>query len=559
MNASAARAGGADSPSPDVEDAALPPQAPTPSPRPSQVALVVLVVGLIVTAALAVAALGIYNRNEDRLLRLRVHELSLVLTGALPASETPLASAAALADATAGNPTKFRSFIKDYTREGRQFASVSLWPLGRPALKPSVVVGSSPQLAALPAQARQVFAKAEHSSQLSLTGILGSANPSLGYAFSVPGVKNGFAVYAENPLPKSRRSQLAASSGFSDLDYAIYLGRGQSAAQLLVTNLGSLPVRGRTATQIVPFGDSAFTLVVTPNTSLGGTFFEDLPWIIGVIGTILALAAALMTDRLARRRRQAEQLAGVLDRVAEQNREMYAEQRTIAQSLQHALLPETLPEFGGLETSARYVPATSGIDVGGDWYDVIAIDEGSVLLLVGDVSGHGLRAATTMASLRYAALAYAAQDPRPAVLLERLSDFANSQQHEYFATVLCCRVDVEDHTVTLASAGHMAPLVLDDSGGRFLEVDAGVPIGVARETPYAAVTATVAPRSTLLAFTDGLVERRGETLDAGLARLQRVAMSEPLTLEGLVAKLVRELPPDGHNDDTAILAIRWRS
>jgi serine phosphatase RsbU (regulator of sigma subunit) len=266
-----------------------------------------------------------------------------------------------------------------------------------------------------------------------------------------------------------------------------------------------------------------------------------------------------MTDRLARRRRHAEQLAAVLDRVAEQNRQMYAEQRTIAQSLQHALLPETLPAFGGLQTSARYVPATSGIDVGGDWYDVVAIDERSVLLLVGDVSGHGLRAATTMASLRYAALAYAAQDPQPAALLERLSDFANSQEHEYFATVLCCRVDVEAHTVTLASAGHMAPLLLDDSGGHFVEVDVGVPIGVARDAPYAEVDITVPPRSTLVAFTDGLVERRGETIDAGLARLRDVAASEPLTLEKLVARLVGELASDEHNDDTAILAIRWRA
>jgi serine phosphatase RsbU (regulator of sigma subunit) len=520
--------------------------------------MLALVVGLVVTAALALTALALYNRNEDRLLKLRVRELSLVLTGALPSVQTPLASADALADATAGNPQKFRSFIVDYVREGRAFASVSLWPLGRPSLAPSVVVGSQPQLASLPAQARAVFAKAGHSNQLIVTGILGTRNPSLGYAFSTPGLKGGFAVYAENPLPRSRHSSLAASSGFSDLNYALYLGHGEGPGELLVTNVRHTPITGRHAEQTVPFGDSAFTLVVTPNTSLGGTFFEDLPWIIGVVGVMLALAAALMTDRLAGRRRQAEELAAVLDRVAQQNRQMYAEQRGIAQSLQHALLPETLPALDGLAASALYVPATSGIDVGGDWYDVVPIDDRSVLLIVGDVSGHGLRAATTMASLRYAALAYAAEDPEPASLLARLSDFANRVEHAYFATVLCARIDVAGNALTLASAGHLAPMLLDERGASYIEVEAGVPIGVAREVPYESVTVEVAPRSTLVAFTDGLVERRGEALDAGLARLRRVATAQASTLEDLVARLAGEVAPDSHHDDTAILAIRWR-
>jgi len=530
-----------------------------PSPwRPSRVALVVLIVGLAVTAALAVVAKALYDRNEDRLLRLRVRELGLVLSGALPASQTPLASAAALADATAGDPQKFRAFIADSAREGRQFASVSLWPLGQANPRPTVVVGSRPQLESMPAQARAVLAKAAHSSQLSVTGLLHSANPSIGYAFATPGIKHGFAVYAESPLPKGRRSSLESNTGFADLNYALYLGHDRRREDLLVYDIRQFPISGRQASESVPFGDSAFTLVVTPNTSLGGGFFQALPWAIGALGTLLALAAALMTDRLARRRRQAEQLAGTLDAIAEQNRKMYAEQRSIAQSLQHALLPETLPALRGLHASARYVPATSGIDVGGDWYDIVEVDEQTVLLLVGDVSGHGLRAATTMASLRYAGLAYAAQDPLPSVILERLSDFANRQEHEYFATVLCCRIDIGEHRVTIASAGHLAPLLIDAEGdGEFVTVDAGVPIGVAREAPYETVTVEVAPRSTLIAFTDGLVERRAETLDTGLARLQGAATAEAMALDDLVAKLATEVASDSHHDDTAILAIRW--
>ena len=157
---------------------------------------------------------------------------------------------------------------------------------------------------------------------------------------------------------------------------------------------------------------------------------------------LISLAAALMTDRLARRRQYAEQLTGVLDRVAAENHQLYTEQRGIAQTLQHALLPDALPEFSGLQVSARYVPAASGIDVGGDWYDVVAADDQRVLLVIGDVSGHGLHAATTMALLRHATLAYAAEEPRPATVLAKLSDFVNSEAHDYFATVLCALIDV---------------------------------------------------------------------------------------------------------------------
>jgi hypothetical protein len=156
-----------------------------------------------------------------------------------------------------------------------------------------------------------------------VAGILDSARPRLGYEFNTPGVRSGFAVFAESLLPRVRRSTLAGHSAFSDLNYAIYLGRSSRGQDLLVTSLRRFPITGRHASLVVPFGDSVFTLVVFPNGSLGGGFFESLPWIIAVAGVLLAVAAALMTDRLARRRRYAEQLAGDLEAVASENRRMY--------------------------------------------------------------------------------------------------------------------------------------------------------------------------------------------------------------------------------------------
>jgi serine phosphatase RsbU (regulator of sigma subunit) len=419
-------------------------------------------------------------------------------------------------------------------------------------------VGSAPVLASLPARARSFFAHARKSSTLNVIGVFGSPQPSLGYEFSTPGSTRGYAVYAETPLPTSRRSKLESNTAFSDLNYALYLGRSQRTGDALVTSLKRLPLTGRRAAHIVPFGDRQLTVVVGPKGSLGGSFFRSLPWIIAGGGILLALAAALTTDRLARRRQYAEQLAGVLDRVATENRDMYTEQRSIAQTLQHALLPDLLPRIEGLGVSALYVPATSGIDVGGDWYDIVAAGERQVLLVIGDVSGHGLRAATTMASLRHATLAYAAEDSSPATVLAKLSDFVNSGPHDYLATVLCALIDVDSHRLTVASAGHIPPLLLDGGDGHFVDFEVNVPIGVRRESPYREATVSVGPSATLVAFTDGLVERRGEPLDAGLARLRRTAAAEPLDLDALLAMLAHELASEDHQDDTAIVGVRWQ-
>jgi serine phosphatase RsbU (regulator of sigma subunit) len=527
--------------------------------RPSWVAVVALLTGLIVTAALALTSAAVYSRNEGRLLSLRVRELSLVLAATAPSIQTPLASAAELADATGGNALKFRAFIAPYVGPGRQFSSVSLWPLGTSHLAPSTVLGNTPALASMSERATRFFTHSTRPGVLNLTSFLSSPHPALGFDFSAPGRAHGFAVYAEKPLPADRRSSLEKNSAFSDLNYALYLGRSERTSDVLVTSLKHLPIRGRHASDIVPFGAGVFTIVVSPNGSLGGAFFERLPWIIALVGLFVSLAAALMTDRLARRRRYAEHLVGVLDRVAAENREMYTEQRSIAQTLQHALLPERLPELDGLQVGARYVPAASGIDVGGDWYDVVTAGDGQVLVMIGDVSGHGLRAATTMASLRHAALAYAAQDPSPASVLAQLSDFVNSGAHDYFATMLCALIDVGAHRLTVASAGHLPPLLIDGAGGQLLELDANVPIGVVRKSPYRQKTFSVRPDTTLVAFTDGLVERRGELLDVGLARLREAATTAAFALEDLLSELARSLASDDHHDDTAIVGIRWQS
>jgi len=536
--------------------------APVPSSRgriwrPSRVAGVAFLSGVLVTAALVATSAKLYDQNENRLLDLRARELGLVLSAAISPTQTPLASAAALADATGGSPQKFRAFMSAQVGVGRQFASVSLWRLGGGRLAPVAVVGEQPALTQQ--EARTLFAPRAQPQLLSVTGRLGAATPSVGYEFNTQGVGRGWAVYGETRLPKDRRSKLESNSAFSDLNYAVYLGRSQQSQNLLVTSLKHLPIGGRKASQTVPFGNNALTLAVTPKGSLGGAFFHSLTWIVAVFGVLVSLAAAMMTDRLARGRARAELLANTLDRVAEENQQMYTEQRSIAQTLQHALLPDALPQIRGLGVSARYVPAAAGVEVGGDWYDIVATPDHRVLLVIGDVSGHGLRAATTMASLRHATLAYAAHDPRPAAVLAKLSDFVNSAPHDYFATVLCAIIDVDGHRLTVASAGHLPPLMLTGEQGHFVDLEVNVPIGVIRDSEYREASVPVPSNATLIAFTDGLVERRGETVDDGLARLREAAIGQQLELEDLVEKLPRVLAIEDHHDDTAIVGIRWQS
>jgi serine phosphatase RsbU (regulator of sigma subunit) len=366
-------------------------------------------------------------------------------------------------------------------------------------------------------------------------------------------------VFAENPLPANRRSQLERNSAFSDLDYVVYLGRSRRTADLLLTSVKVLPVRGLHASSVVPFGSGAFTLVVTRRQSLGGGFFHNLPWLIAGLGVLISLLAATMSERLARGRQRAEELAGRLDRLASENRERYVEQRSIAKTLQQALLPAQLPQVRGLNVEARYVPAQAGGDIGGDWYDVVVIDEHRVLLVIGDVSGHGVEAATTMALVRHASLAYIAEDHHPAVILGKLADFVNREPHEYFATVLCALIEVDEHRLSIASAGHLPPLLLDDGHGEYLRVETEPPIGFPHDGDFAEATVSVPPGATLVAFTDGLVERRGEVLDEGLARLREMATREHLRSDDLLARLAEALTSVDHRDDTALVSIQWQS
>jgi serine phosphatase RsbU (regulator of sigma subunit) len=312
----------------------------------------------------------------------------------------------------------------------------------------------------------------------------------------------------------------------------------------LASTVSHLPFTGLSAATSVPFGNSAFTLVMSPKAPLSGSLAAALPWIIAVTGVILSLLAAILAERLLRQRRDAQYLVARLDRAATENERLYANQRHVAESLQRALLPQVLPAPAGTRTAVRYKPGSQDLEIGGDWYDVIPLHDGRALIVVGDVSGRGLQAANVMASLRFAIRAYAAQHDEPDEILTKLSTLVDLEESGHFATVLCVLIDTDRRQITIANAGHLP----------------GLPVGVGSESRYVAVTTPMPDDATLMMFTDGLIERRGESLDVGLERLREMVGAESnLALEELLDAVVEALTADLTDDDAAILAVQWPS
>jgi serine phosphatase RsbU (regulator of sigma subunit) len=530
------------------------PPAPSARPRALHVATVVVVlVGLLITGVLSFGAQSLHNTNESRLLRQRVREAAAVVSAAVPNVQSPLASAAVLAEATAGSPTAFQKLMAPLAASGRPFMAASLWSLADGNAQLIASVGGKLRLASEPpATIHQELASSLGKGSVAILNFLASSDRRLGYAYSVAGANANFVVYVEATFPDGRRATVDKNSAFADLDYALYLGKAANPTDILASSTGGAILGGSKASDAVPFGSSSLFIVMKAKKELDGNLLANLPWGLAAAGLVLTLAGALLVERLLRRRDHAEALAL-------ENDELYKEQRSVAQTLQHSLLPDSLPEIAGLELATRYVAGVEGIDIGGDWYDVMTIDPSHVLFVVGDVSGRGLRAATTMAELRYAVRAYAAQGDAPEVILTKVSQLIDVGRDGHFATAICGSIDVAGHTVSLANAGHPEPLLIAGGDAGFAGTEIGAPLGVVNPAPYSSVSLAIPVNGTLLFYTDGLVERRGESLDVGRERLRRASLDTNGSMEDLLTRVLDETIPSGSADDTAILGFRWQN
>ncbi len=509
--------------------------------RPRAIPVTVLVVGLLLTLGLSLGTAISINDSDNRQLSSQLQEVSLALQGASTSISQLLTFAAQEAEA---GTSAFKEYASSQVGVGPSapFLSMSMWSQEPRSPRLLAVEGHQPlELLNTPILATRFLRGVRPSPELSVFGLVDRPVRALGLALMLPDSTSRLFVYAESPFPTTPGSQ------FAGLPYALYLGTRPSPATLMVSSI-HLPPRGRTATEVVPFGDMKITIVTT--LAAGGSGLpSQLPWTIAIAGVGLTLLATFTVSRLQRRREAAESVA--TERTAQ-----YDTQRGIAETLQHALLPAQNPTFPGLEIATRYVAGVEHLDVGGDWYDVIALDADRLFITIGDVSGRGLVAATMMGTIRHSIRAYAVQGDPPEVVLRKLDDLVDVQRDDCFATVCCAVLDVPGHLVTVASAGHPPPLVLDGAGARFLVPPLKPPVGVPSAAVPSASTSVVGPGAILVLYTDGLVERRGESLDVGLEHI-RLAVGDDGGADRPMRALVDSLAPDGLDDDVAILGLRW--
>ncbi len=229
-------------------------------------------------------------------------------------------------------------------------------------------------------------------------------------------------------------------------------------------------------------------------------------------------------------------------------------ERGLADALQTSLIPR-LPTVPAVTLAGRYLPAASA-QLGGDWYDAFLLPDGRLGLAIGDVVGRGFFAAAVMGQLRSGLRAYALDGIAPPEVLERLSRLLRQLEPGRTATVLYIVLDPYGGSLLVSSAGHPPPLVVGDDGvPTFVDLPGSAPLGATRYPTYEQREYPIEPGYRLVLYTDGLVERPGESLDAGLERLTTVVRDGGAEVESLGDRLVHELLPDGPGEDDAALLL----
>ena len=234
-------------------------------------------------------------------------------------------------------------------------------------------------------------------------------------------------------------------------------------------------------------------------------------------------------------------------------------ERSIAETLQRSVLPSVLPRVAGVQIAARYLPGTQGVDIGGDWFDAVELRDGRLGLIVGDVVGKGVQAAANMGQLRNALRAIAVERLKPPSALARLDRLASNGLDSTFATVVYAVFDSKAGVLRHSSAGHPPPVVaFPDGRVELLEGGRGLPLGTGLGAKYRQSVVALPAGSILLLYTDGLVERRGGSIDDGIEALVTAMREGPSDAEQLLEHILDNLVEGADRaDDIAILAARF--
>jgi|SRR5215207_5399602 len=242
----------------------------------------------------------------------------------------------------------------------------------------------------------------------------------------------------------------------------------------------------------------------------------------------------------------ADRFAAVIARAS-----AYERYRLVARTLVAALQPARMPSVPGVRLAARYLPAERGL--GGDWYDVFRLPAGSLGVAIGDVVGHGIEAAAEAVRLRNALRGAVLEGCTPADAIAALNRHASAHPGAYASTLVYLELDAGSRRVRWASAGHLPGVVASGGEGEWLGLADGPPLGVTKTDKWPGAERTLAPGARIVLFTDGLIERRAEPLDAGIERLVAAAATAP-DLERLCETALAQAPAPRF-DDLALIAL----
>lgn len=507
------------------------------------IAAAALVIVLLLTLGTALFTRTLVRDQERRLLVERTNEISQVLSNSITTLNDNLSTlarihaaggTAAFAEAAGATAATSRGAYALVGRSGSNYVVLA-------TAGPGLGVGDTLPAAAVPAVTQAIQA---HS--LVATLVMGAgAQRSLGFAY---GASKNQAVYHIAPLGPVGPPRGASTAPYNELRVVLYAVPRVDDSQVLVSTATELPMRG--SVRYVPFkaGATTWLLGVTADRPLIGSLAAGAPWAALVVGLIGSALVFTLVEVVARRRDVALTL--------------YAGEHRFAESLQRRLLP-TLPALKDLELATRYVPASDTQRVGGDWYDIFVLSPGRVAVVIGDVMGHDVEAATAMSQLRSALRAYAIDTDDPGAVIERLGRMIETFDMAPLVTLIygVFEPPAEDGSRPFrwSNAGHPPPMLKLPDGTVQELTDATSPLLGAPGTEHRPRQERLLPAgSCLVLYTDGLVEVPGVTMTESIAGLRGVvgATAAGASAETTCATVLAAQLAENRRDDVAIIAVR---
>jgi serine phosphatase RsbU (regulator of sigma subunit) len=503
-----------------------------------------LLILIAVTAAVTILVHVAVVNQEKRLLTERGREVNLVLATSIDTISSNLSLLAA--DAGRGDV----AFVRD--AQAQLSSTPSSGPtalaLVRPAGSSFVVMaaagtGLAPGQMLTGAAATAVTAAEGQPAMVATPVYRAGQSRWLGFALRAT---DGSVVFRQSALGPVRPPSQAGTAPFSELRVVLYASARPDPSQVLVATTSSIP-RHDTVGLPLMAGATKWLTAVSAIHPLVGSLAANAQWVALGVGLAGSALVFLLLQGMAYRRDLAVHA-------------LMSEHR-FAETLQRRLLP-TVPALPGLDVASSYVTGADRQQVGGDWFDVFELSSGQVALVIGDVMGHDVEAAATMAQLRASLRSYSAEGGDPGWTIERLANFIDLFKVPSVVTAVYGVLDRPgpdgSRRFSWSNAGHLPPL-LRWPDGRVEELGEGSSplLGAPSKLPRPMGERVLPPGSTLLLYTDGLVEIQGENLAVTVGHLQRVLSSaDQATAQDVCATILEAQLPSRRRDDVAVLVVR---